>query len=101
MYADFVEALLQDEGVGSVFVAVVPHTVTLKTSPELCRDSDGLANLLVDLSKKYQKPMVISVNAGQYYQEFISILASNGLPVYKDIRSAIKSLDQFVTYHLV
>lgn len=101
MYADFVEALLQDDQVGSVFVAIVPHTVTLKTSPELCHDPDGLANLLVDLGRKYEKPMVVSVNAGQYYQEFISILESNGLPVYKDIRSAIKSLDQFVTYHLV
>lgn len=100
LYADYVEAVLQDENVDCVFVAVVPHAVTLKTVPENCHDSDSLANLLVDLSKKYNKPMVVSVNAGRYYQDFVSIMEENGLPVYGDIRSAIKSLDRYVSYHI-
>jgi 3-hydroxypropionyl-CoA synthetase (ADP-forming) len=100
LYAAYVEAILQDQNVDCVFVAVVPHSVTLKTIPETCRDADSLANLLVDLSKKYVKPIVISVNAGRYYQDFVSIMEQNGLPVYTDIRSAIKSLDRFVAYHL-
>ncbi len=99
MYTDFVEAILQDENVDCVFVAIVPHPISLKTTPQSCRDDDGLASLLVDLSERYSKPMVISVNAGQYYQEFVGILESNGLPVFTDIRSAIKSLDTFVTYY--
>jgi 3-hydroxypropionyl-CoA synthetase (ADP-forming) len=92
--------VLQDENVDCVFVAVVPHAVSLKTIPETCHQPDGLANLLVNLSKKYNKPMVISVNAGRYYQDFVSIMEHNGLPVYADIRSAIKSLDRFVSYHI-
>ena len=100
MYADYVEAILQDESVDCVFVAIVPHAVTLKTIPENCKAPDSLANLLVKLSKKYTKPMVVSVNAGRYYQDFVSIMEQNGLPVYPDIRSAIKSLDRFVTYHI-
>jgi 3-hydroxypropionyl-CoA synthetase (ADP-forming) len=100
MYADYVEAVLQDPNVDCVFVAVVPHSVTLKTIPENCHDQDSLANRLVDLGKKYVKPIVISVNAGRYYQDFISIMEQNGLPTFTDIRSAIKSLDRFVTYHL-
>lgn len=100
MYADFVEAVIKDKNVDCVFVSVVPHPISLKTSPETCRDPDSLARLLIKLSREYEKPMVISVNAGHYYQEFISILEQAGLPVYKDIRSAIKSLDAFVTYHL-
>ena len=99
MYADFVEAVLQDDNVDCVFVAVVPHAVSLKTDPETCRDGDGLANLLVELSRKYDKPMVVSVNAGRYYQDFVSIMEQNRLPVYTDIRAAIKSLDRFVSYH--
>ena len=47
MYADYVEAILQDEGVDCVFVAIVPHAATLKTTPDTCRDPDGLAGLLV------------------------------------------------------
>ena len=100
MYADFAEAVLEDPNVDCVFVAVVPHASALKTDPETCHDPNGLANLLVSLSKRHHKPMVVSVNAGRHYQEFISIMECNGIPVYTDIRSAIKSLDVFVTYHL-
>ncbi len=100
MYADFVEVILQDENVDCVFVAVVPHAVTLKTTPETCRDSDSLACLLAELGRKYNKPMVVSVNAGRYYQDFVTVIEENGLPVYTDIRSAIKSLDKFVSYHI-
>ncbi|GBC62055.1 hypothetical protein DENIS_3018 [Desulfonema ishimotonii] len=100
MYADFVEAVLGDPNVDCVFVSVVPHTNTLKTLPDTCRDLDSLANRLVALSEKYPKPMVISVNAGRYYQDFVSVLEENGLPVYSDIRSAITSLDRFVAWHL-
>lgn len=100
MYADCVEAILQDENVDCVFAAIVPHSNTLKTSPETCRDPDSMANLLIDLGRKYDKPMVVSVNAGRYYYDFISVMEEGGLPVYTDIRSAIKSLDRFVSYHI-
>jgi len=40
------------------------------------------------------------VRAGRYYQDFVSILEENELPVYNDIRSAVKSLDRFVAYYL-
>jgi acyl-CoA synthetase (NDP forming) len=81
-------------------VAVVPHTVSLKTDPETCRDRDGLARLLLDLAAWHDKPMVVSVNAGRYYADFVSLLEEGGLPVYADIRSAISSLDSFVSYRL-
>ncbi|OGO80796.1 MAG: hypothetical protein A2Y21_05400 [Clostridiales bacterium GWC2_40_7] len=100
MYAEFVEALLQDEGVDCLLVAVIPHVVSLKTTPDTCHDPDGLANLLAGLAKKYNKPMVVSVNAGQYYQEFVTIMEENGLPVYNEIRSAVKALDTFVSWHM-
>jgi len=100
LYARFVEAILKDDGVDCVFVAVVPHAVTLKTVPETCRDPDSLANLLLDLSRRYAKPMVVSVNAGRHYADFIAVLEEGGLPVYEDIRSAVTSLDAFVAYHL-
>jgi 3-hydroxypropionyl-CoA synthetase (ADP-forming) len=98
-YTAFVEAVLQDENVDCVFVAIVPHAVYIKTTTETCHDPEGIANLLVQLNQKYNKPMVISVNGGRYYQDFVAILEEGGLPVYTDIRAAIKSLDKFVTFH--
>jgi acyl-CoA synthetase (NDP forming) len=97
-YAQFVEAVISDDGVDCVFVAVVPHAVTLKTVPESCRDPDALASLLVDISRRHSKPIVISVNAGRHYSDFVAALEEGGLPVYPDIRSAINSLDSFVSY---
>ena len=100
MYAEFVEAVTADEGVDCLFVAVVPHAVSLKTVPETCRDPDGLASLLVGISRRLAKPMVVSVNAGRHYGDFVAALEEGGLPVYADIRSAITSLDTFVSYRL-
>ena len=100
MYTDFVEAVMNDKNVDCVFVGIVPHPISLKTSPQTCRDPDSLANLLVKLGRTSPKPMVVSVNAGQYYQDFVGVLESNGLPVFSDIRSAITSLDRFVSYTL-
>jgi 3-hydroxypropionyl-CoA synthetase (ADP-forming) len=99
-YAKFVEAVISDPGVDCLFVAVVPHAVTLKTVPETCRDPDALASLLVDISRRCAKPIVISVNAGRHYADFVAALEEGGLPVYPDIRSAITSLDSFVSFCL-
>ena len=100
MYAQFVEAVIEDDGVDCVFVAIVPHAVSLKTVPETCRDPDGLASLLIGISRRQSKPMVVSVNAGRHYADFVAALEEGGLPVYPDIRSAITSLDTFVSTSL-
>ncbi len=100
MYAGFVEAVIEDEGVDCVFVAVVPHAVSLKTVPETCRDPDGLARRLIEIAGHHAKPMVVSVNAGRYYADFVAALEEGGLPVFSEITSAITSLDTFVSYNL-
>jgi acyl-CoA synthetase (NDP forming) len=100
MYAEFAEAVIEDDAVDCVFVAIVPHAVSLKTVPETCRDPDGLAYRLVQIASRHAKPMVVSVNAGRHYQDFVAALEEGGLPVYSDIRSAITSLDTFVSYNL-
>jgi len=44
--------------------------------------------------------MVVSVNAGRHYEDFVAVMEEGGLPVYEDIRAAITSLDAFVSYSL-
>lgn len=100
MFKDFIEAALLDEGVDCVFVGIVPHVENLKATPTTCNDSDSLANLIVELFNKYDKPMVVSVNAGELYSHFVDVMEKAGIPVYSDIRSAVKSLGRFVKYHI-
>ncbi|MCX7773476.1 MAG: CoA-binding protein, partial [Clostridia bacterium] len=100
MFADFVDAVLSDEGVDCAFVAIVPHVENIITTDEDCRRPEAIASRLIEVSKKHGKPLVVSVNSGNHYQGLVSYLEENGLPVFPDIRSAIKALDTFVAYHV-
>ncbi len=101
LFADYVEALLLDDNVDCVFVGIVPHSNALKSAPDTARDLDSMANLLVELGHRYQKPMVVSVNGARYYDSFVEVMEKGGLPVYRNIRAAVRALDTFVGYHLV
>jgi acyl-CoA synthetase (NDP forming) len=98
MYGRFIEAFMEDENVDAVIVGVVPHVENIKSTPETCNDEDSLANILVRISNKYDKPMAVSVNGGEYYDEFVGIIEKGGIPVYTDIRSAVRTLGIFMEY---
>ncbi len=98
MYGEFIEAFLDDPEVDAVIVGVVPHVENIKSTPETCTDENSLANILVRISDKYDKPLVVSVNGGEYYDEFVGIMEKGGIPVYTDIRSAVRTLEVFMGY---
>ncbi len=98
LYARFIEAVLADPNVDCLFVGIVPHVDTLKTVEENYLDADAIGPLLVQAFRKTQKPVIVSVNAGRHYQALVRYLEENGLPVFSDIRSAIRSLDAFAAY---
>ncbi|MFQ3547537.1 MAG: acetate--CoA ligase family protein [Termitinemataceae bacterium] len=98
LFSRIVETVLADPHVDCAFVAIVPHVETLKTTADCCRDSDALGPLLVQTASQYKKPIVVSVNAGSRYQGLVQILEEGGLPVYPDIRSAMRALDTFCSY---
>ncbi len=97
-YAAYIEAVLKDPGVDCLFVAIVPHIDNLKTLQDSYLDEDAIAPLLVKAAKRHQKPIVVSINAGKHFTPLVQYLEENGLPVYGDIRSAVRSLDAFVAY---
>jgi 3-hydroxypropionyl-CoA synthetase (ADP-forming) len=98
LYAKFIGTTLSDPNVDCLFVGIVPHVESLKTVEENYLDQDAIGPLLVDAFRKTQKPVVVSVNAGRHYQALVRYLEENGLPVFNDIRSAIRSLDAFAAY---
>lgn len=98
LYLKFIEAVLSDPNVDCLFVGIVPHVDSLKTVEENYLDADAIGPLLVEAYRKTRKPVVVSVNAGRHYQALVHYLEENGLPVFSDIRSAIRSLDAFAAY---
>ncbi len=97
-YAAYIDAVLTDPGVDCMFVAIVPHIDNLKTLKDSYMDEDAIGPLLIKTVKRHHKPVVVSVNAGKHFLPFVQYLEENGLPVYGDIRSAVRTLDAFVEY---
>ena len=100
MYGEFIEAFLEDDNVDGIFISVLPHVENIKSTPETCHHKDSLANIIIDIFNKTDKPLVVSVNAGEFYKEFVEIMEKAGVPVFSNIRSAVNSLDIFIDWHL-
>jgi acyl-CoA synthetase (NDP forming) len=98
LFGKIVDAVLGDPGTDCAFVAVVPHVETLKTTDDVCRDQDALAQRLIAAAARHDKPVVVSVNSGSHYQGFVRALEEGGLPVFPDIRSAMKALETYCAY---
>ncbi len=100
LFAQFIEAVVQDENVDCLFVAAVPHIQNLKMLEDNYLDPDSFIVLLADIARRTSKPIVVSINTGNHYQNIVAYLEDQGVPVYTDIPAAIRSLDVFVRYRL-
>lgn len=100
LFADIVDAMLSDPNTDCAFVAVVPHVETLMTTDDVARRGDALGPLLAAVAAKHRKPVVVSVNSGYRYQGLVRVLEEGGLPVYPDIRSAMRALETFCIHRL-
>ena len=100
VFGEFITTVLEDENVDCVFVAVIPHTGSLMTTDDTCELPDSITMQIIRAFHKYDKPMVVTVNAGQQFNKFVRVLEEAGVPVFKDIRSAIRELERFVAYRL-
>lgn len=100
LFCAFVQTVLEDPAVDGVIVGIVPHSNALKSTPDTCRDQDSMANLLLGLAEITNKPLVVSVNGGRYYDDFAAVMEAGGLPVYRNIRAAVSALEKFTAYHL-
>ena len=100
LFEQFLIALMEDENVDCVFTAVIPHIENLMTTDDVCERADAIAARMINVFNKYDKPMVVSVNAGRQFAKFVRILEEAGVPVFKDIRSATRELERFVKYRM-
>lgn len=100
LFEQFLIALMEDENVDCVFTAIVPHIENLMTTDDICDKPEAIASRIINVFNKYDKPMAVSVNAGQQFNKFVRIIEEAGVPVFKDIRSATRELERFVRYRM-
>lgn len=98
LFARFVDAVIHDDNVDCLFIAIVPHIENLKTMEEDYLDPDAIVVLLTEIAQKTDKPIVVSVNSGNHFQHLVAYLEEHGIPVYANIPAAIRSLDMYVRY---
>ena len=101
--ADFVaaaKALLRDPGVDALLVSPIPVTPWLDDLPpdpsgshaENIYAPDSLAQELLRLFRETAKPLVVNVDSGRLYDDFVGVLQRGGIPVYRKIDRASRAL---------
>jgi len=88
-YKHALEALMEDEGVDGVLCIVTPQAMT---------ESDEVAEVIVEISKKYNKPILCCFMGGELMEKGIRILRDNGIPNYSDPERAAKTFRAMVTF---
>lgn len=94
------EALLEDPGVDALIVSPIPVTPALDDlAPDLSGShgeniySPGsLAQELLRLFRATAKPVVVNVDSGRLYDDFVGVLQRGGIPVYRKIDRASRAL---------
>lgn len=94
------EALLRDPGVDALIVSPIPVTPALDDlAPDLSGShteniySPGsLAQELLRVFRETAKPLVVNVDSGRLYDDFVSVLQRGGIPVYRKIDRASRAL---------
>jgi acyl-CoA synthetase (NDP forming) len=101
-FAGCVEALLADPGVDCAVVSPVPMTAALQTlapSDGYAENMDSPASVgrrLVEIIRRTDKPVVVSIDAGTLYDPLAGMLQGEGVPVFRRSDEALCFLGKFV-----
>jgi acyl-CoA synthetase (NDP forming) len=99
------EALLEDDSVDALLVSPIPVTPALENlAPDLAGShseniyaAGSLPQELIRLFRKTPKPMAVSVDSGRLYDDFVTVLQRNGIPVYRKVDRASRALSALCT----
>jgi acyl-CoA synthetase (NDP forming) len=99
-FVEAAAALLDDEGVDSLLVSPIPVTPSLDilapdpfgAHNENLFSKGSLAQELLRLFRATKKPLVVNVDSGRLYDDFVGVLQHGGIPVYRKIDRASRAL---------
>ena len=99
-FVEAAEALLDDPGVDALIVSPVPVTPALDnlapdlvgTHTENIHAPASLPQELLRMFRRTQKPVVVNVDSGRLYDDFVAVLQRGGIPVFRKIDRASRAL---------
>ncbi len=99
-FVEAAAALLDDAGVDSLLVSPIPVTPSLDilapdpfgAHSENLFSKGSLAQELLRLFRATRKPIVVNVDSGRLYDDFVGVLQHGGIPVYRKIDRASRAL---------
>jgi acyl-CoA synthetase (NDP forming) len=99
-FVEAASALLDDPGVDLLLVSPVPVTPALDilapdpfgAHAENLFGRTSLAQELLRLFRGTKKPVVVNVDSGRLYDDFVMVLQRGGIPVYRKIDRASRAL---------
>ncbi len=99
-FVEAAAALLDDAGVDSLLVSPIPVTPSLDilapdpfgAHSENLFSKGALAQELLRLFRATRKPLVVNVDSGRLYDDFVGVLQHGGIPVYRKIDRASRAL---------
>jgi len=101
LFEQCIQLLLEDPNVDSLLISMVPHTVALHTtSDEISDEAENVANRILRQYHSHDKPIVVSILAGDTYSMLVNTLEEGGVPTFSTAERAMRSLNQLVSYRL-
>jgi acyl-CoA synthetase (NDP forming) len=99
-FVEAAAAMLDDPGVDMLLVSPIPVTPALDilapdpygAHSENLFSKGALAQELLRLFRATKKPVVVNVDSGRLYDDFVMVLQRGGIPVYRKIDRASRAL---------
>lgn len=88
-YQDTLDIVLNDDNVDSLIVIVCPTAST---------DPDGIADVVLESGKKFQKPIIVVNMGGPSFEKSNTKLRQNNIPTYVFPETAVKALKAMADY---
>lgn len=108
VYAGCLQAQISCPGIDACIVGILPLTPAMKTLPpgvdpagvDTILAPDALPALFSKIAHYSAKPVITTVDCGRLYDPLCDELRRNGVPCFKSVDSAMKSLQRYMLYRL-
>ncbi|MGB2987287.1 MAG: indolepyruvate oxidoreductase subunit beta [Phycisphaerae bacterium] len=97
-YEACIRAMIEDDDIDAVVVAVVPLTPQLLTTADELKKGGSLAERLPALLRESPKPLIAVIDSGAPYETMAHALREGGVPTFRICDQAVRSLGRYLCH---